>query len=251
MTDPGSPSSSSSARPLARHRTRHRAAPARTAPAPTRPATKTAKPAVTRVNNPDHTVQDIIAIATEEFARKGLAGARVDEIAARMKTSKRTIYYYFGSKEKLYLAVLEAAYRRVRAIDTNLELDQLDAASALTEIAGRTFDFQGANEDFVRLIMNENIHNAVFLRELKDIQRLNASAIDAVCKVYERGCKAGVFRKGVEPIDIHMTISALSFFNVSNRHTFSLIFKHDMTSPKAHAARRANVIEAVMRYVKK
>ena len=168
-----------------------------------------------------------------------------------MQTSKRTIYYYFGGKEKLYLAVLEAAYRRVRAIDTEPDLDTQDAESALRELAGRTFDFQGANEDFVRLIMNENIHNARYLRELKDIQKLNASAVDAVRKIYQRGCKAGVFRSGIEPLDIHMTISALAFFNVSNRHTFSLIFKHDMASAKSHAARRASVVEAVARFVRK
>ena len=88
-------------------------------------------------------------------------------------------------------------------------------------------------------------------RRQPDIQKLNVSAVDAVRKIYQRGCKAGVFRSGIEPLDIHMTISALSFFNASNRHTFSLIFKHDMASAKAHAARRASVVEAVARFVRK
>ncbi len=208
-------------------------------------------PSPQRTNDPDRTKQDIIAVATAEFARMGLAGARVDEIAARMQTSKRTIYYYFGGKEQLYQAVLETAYRRVRSLDTDMRLEQLEPESALAELAGRTFDFQSTNEDFVRLIMNENILNAAFLGELNDIQRLNASAIDTVRAIYERGCQSGVFRRGIRPIDIHMTISALSFFNVSNRHTFSLIFKHDMASPKAQAARRAEMVETVLRYVRK
>ncbi|MFN0164684.1 MAG: TetR/AcrR family transcriptional regulator [Burkholderiales bacterium] len=209
----------------------------------------TGKEAV-RVRDPDRTVEDIIAVATEEFARKGLAGARVDEIAERMRTSKRTIYYYFGGKEALYLAVLEAAYRRARKIDSPDALDHLEPSAALTELVGRTFDFQAANEDYVRLVMNENVQRAEFLKQIKDMRGLNAPAIEALRSIYERGVKAGAFRRGLDPIDIHQTISSLAFFNVSNRYTFAHLFDRDMTSAAAHARRRASVIETVLRFVK-
>ena len=199
---------------------------------------------------PEHTVQDIIAIATEEFASKGLAGARVDEIAERMATSKRTIYYHFGGKEGLYLAVLEEAYRRMRSIETELDIEHLAPEEALRRLVGFTFDYQSANPDFIRLVMNENIHNGEFLRQSKEIQQLNVPAISAVRRIYERGVAAGLFRAGLDPVDLHMSISALSFFNVSNRHTFSLIFKHDMASPAEFARRRDNVIEMIVRFVR-
>lgn len=202
-----------------------------------------------RVRDPDRTVEDIIAIATEEFARKGLAGARIDEIAERMRTSKRTIYYYFGGKEALYLAVLEAAYRRAREIDAPDAFDHLAPRVALAELVGRTFDFQAANEDYVRLVMNENVQRAAFLKQIKDLRGLNAPAIAALRSIYERGVKAGEFRSGIDPIDIHQTSSSLAFFNVSNRYTFAHLFERDMTSPKSHARRRACVIETVLRYV--
>jgi AcrR family transcriptional regulator len=196
-------------------------------------------------------MQDIITVATREFASKGLSGARIDEIAERMATSKRTIYYHFGGKEGLYLAVLEEAYRRMRSTETRLDIEHLDPEEALRQLAGFTFDYQNANPDFVRLVMNENIHNGDFLRQSKEIQRLNVPAIDAVRRIYERGVKAGIFRAGLDPVDLHMSISALSFFNVSNRHTFSLIFKRDLGSDEALARRRENVIEMVVRYVRK
>jgi AcrR family transcriptional regulator len=210
-----------------------------------------AKAAPLRTNDPDRTMQDIITVATREFASKGLSGARIDEIAERMATSKRTIYYHFGGKEGLYLAVLEEAYRRMRSTETRLDIEHLDPEEALRQLAGFTFDYQNANPDFVRLVMNENIHNGDFLRQSKEIQRLNVPAIDAVRRIYERGVKAEIFRAGLDPVDLHMSISALSFFNVSNRHTFSLIFKLDLDSDKALAQRRENVIEMVVRYVRK
>jgi AcrR family transcriptional regulator len=207
-------------------------------------------PAMSVTRSPESTVEDIIAVATEEFASKGLAGARIDEIAERMATSKRTIYYHFGGKEGLYLAVLEEAYRRMRGMETAIDIEHLDPEDALRRLAAFTFDYQNANPDFVRLVMNENIHNGEFLRQSKEIQRLNVPAIDAVRRIYERGVSSGAFRPGLDPVDLHMSISALAFFNVSNRHTFSLIFKRDVGAPAELATRRDNVAEMILRYVR-
>jgi AcrR family transcriptional regulator len=206
-------------------------------------------PAATRVNDADNTSQNILEIATREFADKGLSGARIDEIAALTQTSKRMIYYYFGSKEGLYIAVLEHAYQRIRKIEAELHLDDLDPKTALCRLVEFTFDYQVNNPDFVHLVMNENMHNGKFLEQSSLIQELNTPAIARVASVYERGCQAGIFRKGLDAIDLHMSISALCFFTVSNRHTFSLIFKRDVTSAAAKTMRRANIVEMILRFV--
>jgi len=213
-----------------------------------RAPTKSAAP---RTNDPERTMADIIEVATHEFSEKGLAGARIDVIAEAMRTSKRMIYYYFGSKEGLYVSVLEEAYRRIRAIESGLHLEDLAPEDALRRLVGFTVDYQLANPDFIRLVMTENIHRGEFLAQSKAIQRLNVPAIDAVREVYQRGVAAGVFRAGVDPVDLHMSISALSFFNTANRHTFALIFKRDMESPAAVVARRDSIIEMVVRFVRK
>jgi AcrR family transcriptional regulator len=209
------------------------------------------KAAAPRTNDPERTMADIIEVATHEFSEKGLAGARIDVIAEAMRTSKRMIYYYFGSKEGLYIRVLEEAYRRIREIESGLHLEDLAPEDALRKLVGFTVDYQLANPDFIRLVMTENIHRGEFLAQSKAIQRLNVPAIDAVREVYQRGVAAGVFRAGVDPVDLHMSISALSFFNTANRHTFALIFKRDMDSPAAVVARRDSIIEMVVRFVRR
>lgn len=213
---------------------------------------KTGRPpaARPRTYDPEKTKRDIIAVATAEFAEKGLSGARIDEIAARTKTSKRMIYYYFGGKEKLYISVLEEAYRNIRSVENTLELDHLSPEDALRTLVGFTFDYENANPHFIRLVMNENIHYGKYLARSSAIQKLNVTAIDAVRRVLERGAKSGVFRTGIDPVDLHMSISALCFFNVANRYTFSRIFKRDMASPEALAARRAVVVETILAAVR-
>ena len=202
-----------------------------------------------RAADADATRRNILEVATREFAAKGYSGARIDDIAAQTHTSKRMIYYYFTDKQGLFVAVLEAAYRRIRSIEAALDLDPLAPAEALRRLVGFTFDYQNANPDFIRLVMVENIHDGAHLRRSRAIQELNVTAIDAVRRLYERGVAAGDFRAGLDPVDLHMTISALCVFNVANRATFSLIFAHDMASPAALAQRRAVVIDTVARFV--
>ena len=205
----------------------------------------------TRTHAPARTMADILAVATREFADKGLAGARIDVIAKAMRTSKRMIYYYFGSKEGLYVAVLEEAYRRMRAIESDLHLDDLPPEDALRRLVGFTVDYQLANPDFIRLVMTENIHRGEYLRRSKAIQQLNMPAIDGLKRVLQRGLETGVFRSGIDPVDLHMSISALSVFNVANRHTFSLIFRRELDTPAAIVARRDSIMEMIVRFVRK
>jgi AcrR family transcriptional regulator len=207
--------------------------------------------ATARTNDPERTMAGILEVATREFSEKGLAGARIDEIAAATRTSKRMIYYYFGSKEGLYLAVLEESYRRMRAIEAALHLEDLPPEDALRRLVGFTFDHHQSNEAYIRLVMSENIERGKYLAQSKIIQKLNVPAIEAIRKLYERGVAEGIFRSQLDPVDIHASISALTFFNVSNQHTFGLIFKRDTQTALATTARRDSIIEMIVRFVRK
>ena len=203
----------------------------------------------TRRQDPDGTRQNIIEIASEEFALNGLSGARIDEIAARTRTSKRMIYYYFGDKEGLYLTALENAYRMVREGEGKLDVDGLLPLDALRRLVEFTFDHHHKHEPFIRMVMIENIHHGEYLERSKTISGLNVTAIDTIEKVYARGVEEGLFRPSLDPLELHWQISALCFFNVSNRATFSKIFGQDVGTPKAQKALRRAVVDMVLRYV--
>lgn len=194
---------------------------------------------------------DILAIATEEFASKGLSGARVDEIAARTHTVKRMIYYYFGSKEGLYRAVLARCYERIRTIEVEIDTDALPPDEALRRIVRTTFDYHIEHPDFVRLVMNENIHHGEHIAQLPNIKARNRTAIVMLRKVIDRGVAAGLFRADLDPVELHMSISALSFFPVSNRYTFSHLFGKDMTSAKALQTRREIAVDTIERWCRR
>jgi AcrR family transcriptional regulator len=197
----------------------------------------------------ERTMADILEVATEEFAREGLSGARIDEIAARTKTSKRMIYYHFGGKEALYLAVLEAAYRRLRSVELGLDLEALPPGEALRQLVRSTFDHHHANPDTVRIIMNENLLYGTFLKKSQVIRKLNVPAIDATKRILERGEKEGVFRHHIDPIELHMNISALSFHHVANRYSFSSVFNIDMTSKQAIQRRGEAIADLILAWV--
>ena len=204
-----------------------------------------------RAHDPERTMAGILEVALREFADKGLSGARIDEIAAATRTSKRMIYYYFGSKEGLYLAVLEHSYREMRRIESELTLDNLAPEEALRRLVEFTFDHHCTHEDYIRIVMNENIERGKYLAQSQIIQDLNVPAISAIERLYSRGLAAGVFREGLDPVDLHASISALAFFNVSNQHSFGQIFKRDLTAPAARAMRRASIVDMVVRFVRR
>jgi AcrR family transcriptional regulator len=203
-----------------------------------------------RTNDPARTMAGILEVATREFAEKGLSGARIDAIADATRTSKRMIYYYFGNKEGLYVAVLEEAYRRVRAIEAGLHLKDMSPEAGLRQLVEFTFDHHSGNEDYVRLVMNENMARGAYMAQSKHKKELNVPAIAIIQDLYDRGVAQGIFRPGFDAIDIHASISALTFFNVSNQHTFGLIFKDGVAAPDAQRVRKQNIVEMVVRYVK-
>ena len=189
--------------------------------------------------------KNILDVAMAEFAANGLSGARIDEIAAKTNTSKRMIYYYFGDKKGLYGRVLEQAYHEVRAGEQELELDHLPPVEALKLLAEFTFDHHSRHPDFIRMVMIENIHHGAYLEQSEQIRLLNATAIEKLEAICRRGRKAGLFRDGVKPDELHWVISALSFFNVSNRATFSKIFGSRLFSAKGQDTLKKHLVEMV------
>lgn len=204
-----------------------------------------------RTQDPEGTRQNIIEVASEEFALNGLSGARIDEIAARTRASKRMIYYYFGDKEGLYLAVLENAYRTVREGEAQLDIGGLSPIEALRRLVEFTFDHHHRHEDFIRMVMIENIHHADYLEKSKVIRQLNVTAIGTIEALYERGVADGLFRPGLDPLELHWQVSALCFFNVSNRATFSKLFGRDLSTASAQASLKRNAVDMVLRHVVK
>ena len=202
-----------------------------------------------RKNDPAKTREDILRVATEEFSAYGLSGGRVDAIAEKTRTSKRMIYYYFGSKEGLYLAVLEKAYRKIRSLEADLELAGMPPVEALRTLIASTFDHDENNPDFVRLVSIENIHHANHMKRSSEIGELNISIVKTIGDILERGRKEGVFRREIDAVDLHMLISAFCFFRVSNRYTFGTIFHRDLSSPDLYDRHKQMISDAVIAYV--
>jgi AcrR family transcriptional regulator len=208
-----------------------------------------APPAPARPRAPEQTRRDILDAATAEFSEKGFAGGRVDDIAARTRTTKRMIYYYFGGKQPLYAAVLERLYGAMRDAEAALDLAELPPLEALRRLVEVTFDHHAAHPEFVRLVSVENIHEARIVGASPTIRERNRAVIGALAALIARGEAEGAFRPGLDPVDLHMLISGFCFYRVSNRHTLRAIFGRDGRLAEVAAAQRRMIAEAVLRYV--
>jgi AcrR family transcriptional regulator len=212
---------------------------------------RSVKPPDKRKYDPEQTKRNIIDIATEEFAAMGLSGARVDAIAERTNTTKRMLYYYFGSKEGLYEAVIEEAYGKIRALEQSLHLDTMEPREGLRELVEFTFDFHDKHRDFVRLVTIENIHGAKYVSQLKTFRARNASVVKTIADLIARGVAARQFRSDVDPIDLHLFISSLCFHRVANRPTFTVAFGRDPSGARSRARHREMIVDAVMRFMRR
>jgi len=202
-----------------------------------------------RQRDPVRTRQDIIQVAIGEFARHGYAGARVDEIAAKTKTTKRMIYYYFGSKEQLYIAVLEQAYSTARDAERRLDVDHLDPVSAIRTLAELTLDHHESHPDFISLVASENIQHGEFIAKSAALSELNNPAVALVGAILDRGYATGAFCRRAAAIDVHMMISAFCFFRMSNRYTFGAIFGVDLIDPGRRDHYRQLVGDMIVSYL--
>jgi AcrR family transcriptional regulator len=191
----------------------------------------------------------IVAAAIDEFAARGFKGASMDAIAARTNTTRALINYYFGSKEKLYIAVLEQVYGEIREAEGRLDLDHLPPVDAVRRIVEFTYNYYLTHEGFVRIVVAENQARGRHLRKSRMMRTLNRPIIDRLARVLERGQAEGCFRAGVDPVEIHKSIAALGMFNVTNRYTFGAIFQRDMGAKGGVARRRDIVAEIILSYL--
>jgi AcrR family transcriptional regulator len=191
----------------------------------------------------------IVKAAIEEFAARGFKGASMDAIAARTHTTRALINYYFGGKEKIYLAVLERVYAEIRHAESVLDLEHLAPVDAILRIVEFTFDYYLSHEYFVRIVVAENQAKGRHFRKSKAMRTLNRPIIDTLAGVIKRGQASGVFRRDVDPVEVHMAIAALGMFNVTNQYTFGAIFQREMGRKGDVRRRRAMVAEVILRYL--
>ena len=196
------------------------------------------------------TRQRILDAALVEFAEKGLAGSRVDEIAARAGANKRMLYAHFGSKEELWLVVLEGAYAAKRAEERGLEVASLPPAEAMARLVAFNLRYTSRHPEFVALLNQENLHRAAYLRRSEDVPALYSPMLEALKNVLERGAQEGVFRGAVDAMQLYITILSLGHFYVANRHTLSTIFHTSLDTEAAIAAREAHIAEVVLGFLR-
>jgi AcrR family transcriptional regulator len=199
---------------------------------------------------PDANRSEILDAATDEFSSRGFKGASMDAIAARTSTTRALINYYFGSKEGLYLAVLEGVYSEIRDAERVLDLDPLPPIEAIRRIVEFTYNYYVEHEDFVRLVVAENQARGRHMQKFTSMRAVNRPIIDTLSAVLARGQADGVFRRDVDAIDVHMAIAALGMFNVTNQYTFGAIFQRAMGAKGDVPRRRTMVVEMVLRWLK-
>lgn len=188
--------------------------------------------ATVRHRDAERTKAEILDMAARTFAEKGYDGARVEEIAARTRTTKRMIYYYFDSKEKLFVAVLERAYTVLRSLQREVDVEQLDPVGALRRIVELTFDHHDAHPDVLRLVSIENIHRAEHITGSATVSGETNPALDVLTRILARGRATGQFRADVDALDVHMAISAFCVFRTAHRYTFNAIYGRDLLDPR-------------------
>lgn len=196
------------------------------------------------------TRQRILDAALVEFAAKGLAGARVDEIALRAGANKRMLYAHFGSKEELWLVVLEGAYAAKRAEERGLQVDALPPAVAMQRLVEFNLRYTAAHPEFVALLNQENIHQAAYLKRSAQVPAMYSPLLEQIRAVLERGMAAGIFRRGVDPMQLYVTIVSLGHFYLANIHTLSTIFGAGLGTEAALRAREAHGVAVVLGYLR-
>jgi AcrR family transcriptional regulator len=197
------------------------------------------------------TRKDILAAATVEFSRKGLGGARVDAIALRARANKRMIYHYFGSKEKLFTAVLEEAYGAIRSAELELPLAELEPEEALERLIRFTWDYYLAHPEFISLVNSANLHKARHVKNSARFKAWGPPFVGLVKSILDRGVAKGVFRPGIDPVQLNITIAAIGYYYLTNRFTGEILFERDFMSKASLAERFAFNRDTILRLVEK
>lgn len=206
-------------------------------------------PTASKIRDPDATRRKILAAAKTEFARKGLGGARVDDIAARAKINKRMLYHYFGNKEDLFRITLEDAYAGIREAEAKLELEQDDPITGLKRLVSFTWHYYLDNPEFITLVNSENLHKARHIKASERMRELSRPFVDRMKALLERGARVGVFREGLDPVQTNITIAAIGYYYLTNRFTGSIVFERDLMSKPALNDRLDFNTDTVLRLV--
>ncbi len=206
--------------------------------------------AKSKPRDPDRTREAILAAAQHEFGEKGLSGGRVDEIARRARANKRMIYHYFGNKDGLYLAALERVYEDLRGTEKTLDLGHLAPGAAIQRLVEFNFDYSRAHPELISLINNENLHRARHLRKSKKVRELHSPFVELIGDILERGVAQGVFRSGLDPVDLYITIAAVGYFYLSNNRTLSTIFGRDLGSAAACRKRKRHNVDVILNAIR-
>lgn len=192
------------------------------------------------------TREALLMAAQHEFAAKGLSGARVNTISSRARANKRLIYYYFGSKNGLYLAVLERVYEGLRGAERKLNLDHLEPETAIRRLIEFNFDYCRKHPELISLINNENLYQAKHLRKSAKIRELHSPFVRMIDEILKRGVAKRVFRPGLDPVEVYITIAAIGYFYLSNNATLSAIFGRDLSAPAACTRRKKHNIDMML-----
>jgi len=203
-----------------------------------------------RIRDAEATRARILAAAKKEFARSGLGGARVDVIAQKAQANKRMIYHYFASKEGLFQAVLEQAYVDIRSAEQKLDLAGLEPEAAIERLVRFTWGYYLRNPEFITLLNSENLHRAKHIKGSEKARVMNRRFVQMVGDILDRGVAKGVFRPGIDPVQLNLTIAAIGYFYLTNRYTGSIMFERDLMAETALEERLAFNIETVLRLVK-
>ena len=210
---------------------------------------KQAAPVAKLVRDPERTRARILEAAKAEFAAHGLGGARVDRIAAQADANKRMLYYYFGNKDDLFLAVLEDAYAHIREAEKALRLTEIDPPEAIRRLVAFTWEYYLEHPEFMTLLNSANLHRARHLEKSTKVRTIHSPFVAMIEEILERGRKEGVFRAGVDPVQLYISIASLTYFYLGNKYTLSAIFGRDLLSPRAKAERLAHMTELVLGYL--
>lgn len=203
-----------------------------------------------REGSTESTRATLLSAAREAFASGGLEGARINDIAQRANINKQLVYHYFGSKEGLYIAVLEDVYSEIRQQEQQLELSALPAEEAMRRLVEFSFDYLAEHPDCVALLRDENAHQGRHLQDSSRVEEVNRPIIDLIDEILERGTADGVFRRGLDPLHVYLSIAGMSFFFFANNHTLSRIFSQPLGSEAAVSERRAHIVDFVLNAIR-
>ena len=195
------------------------------------------------------TQERLLKAAVAEFCAKGFSGARTASIATRAKCNIRMLYHYFGNKDGLYLAALEHVYAQLRTREEELDLLHLDPVSGMAALVEFTFDHMLEHQEFIRLIGIENIHRGRSLKKSRVVPQAAMPLVQSIETLLHRGQRQGVFQKGINPVQLYVSVLSLSYVHISNKHTLSITFGQDLTDPAWLAKRRKHVCEMVLEYL--